>query len=38
MNREMTDYLKANGWTMTNYKGIGNFTVEQAFVGVAAGD
>ncbi len=38
MNREMTDYLKANGWTMTNYKGVGNFTVEQAFVGVAAGD
>jgi ferredoxin/flavodoxin---NADP+ reductase len=38
MNREMTDYLKANGWTMTNYKGVGNFTVEQAFVGTRAGD
>ena len=32
MNREMVAFLKANGWTMTNYKGIGNFTVEQAFV------
>lgn len=32
MNREMTAYLKDNGWTMTNYKGVGNFTVEQAFV------
>jgi len=32
MNREMTEYLEQNGWNMTNYKGIGNFTVEQAFV------
>ena len=32
MNREMSDYLKESGWTMTNYKGVGNFTVEQAFV------
>ena len=32
MNKEMTEYLKQNGWTMTNYKGVGNFTVEQAFV------
>ena len=29
---EMADYLNANGWTMTNYKGPGNFAVEQAFV------
>ena len=32
MNKEMTEYLLQNDWTMTNYKGIGNFTVEQAFV------
>jgi ferredoxin--NADP+ reductase len=32
MNKEMTDHLKERGWTMTNYKGVGNFTVEQAFV------
>ena len=32
MNREMTNYLIAGGWTMTNYRGTGNFTVEQAFV------
>ena len=32
MNREMTAFLKEQGWTMTNYKGVGNFTVEQAFV------
>ncbi len=32
MNKEMTEYLQRHGWTMTNYKGIGNFTVEQAFV------
>lgn len=38
MNREMTEFLKAAGWTMTNYKGVGNFTVEQAFVGTRAGD
>lgn len=32
MNKEMTNYLEQHGWTMTNYKGVGNFTVEQAFV------
>lgn len=32
MNKEMTQYLEHEGWTMTNYKGTGNFTVEQAFV------
>ena len=32
MNKEMSEYLAQNGWTMTNYKGAGNFTVEQAFV------
>jgi ferredoxin--NADP+ reductase len=32
MNKEMTEYLEQHGWTMTNYKGTGNFTVEQAFV------
>lgn len=32
MNRDMTDYLKHQGWTMTNHRGIGNFTVEKAFV------
>jgi len=32
MNREMTEYLNAQGWTMTNYRGVGNFTVEKAFV------
>ena len=32
MNKEMTTYLQHEGWTMTNYKGTGNFTVEQAFV------
>ncbi|MDX1823205.1 MAG: ferredoxin--NADP reductase [Thiohalomonadales bacterium] len=32
MNKEMTEYLEQHGWTMTNYKGAGNFTVEQAFV------
>lgn len=29
---EMRAYLETNGWTMTNYKGVGNFTVEKAFV------
>lgn len=29
---EMRAYLEANGWTMTNYKGVGNFTIEKAFV------
>lgn len=32
MNKEMTEFLEQHGWTMTNYKGTGNFTVEQAFV------
>ncbi|MBI1422400.1 MAG: ferredoxin--NADP reductase [Gammaproteobacteria bacterium] len=32
MNKDMTDYLKQQGWTMTNHRGIGNFTVEKAFV------
>ena len=26
---EMRAYLEANGWTMTSYKGVGNFTVEK---------
>jgi ferredoxin--NADP+ reductase len=32
MNKDMTDYLKQQGWTMTNHRGVGNFTVEKAFV------
>jgi ferredoxin--NADP+ reductase len=32
MNREMTAYLEDQGWTMTTYRGVGNFTVEKAFV------
>lgn len=32
MNKEMTEYLKEQGWTMTNHRGVGNFTVEKAFV------
>lgn len=32
MNRDMTDYLKQQGWTMTNHRGVANFTVEKAFV------
>jgi ferredoxin--NADP+ reductase len=32
MNREMTAYLEEQGWTMTTYRGVGNFTVEKAFV------
>jgi ferredoxin--NADP+ reductase len=32
MNREMAEFLRDQGWVMTNYKGVGNFTVEQAFV------
>jgi len=35
MNREMVTFLKERGWTMTSYKGVGNFTVEQAFVGTS---
>ncbi len=32
MNHQMTAYLRENGWTMTNHRGIGNFSVEAAFV------
>lgn len=32
MTREMTEQLKQRGWTMTSHRGIGNFTVEKAFV------
>ena len=32
MNKDMTEYLKQWGWTMTNHRGVGNFTVEKAFV------
>lgn len=32
MIQEMTEYLEANDWAMTNYKGVGSFTVEKAFV------
>lgn len=32
MNREMVDYLNTNGWTMTNFRGTGNYSVETAFV------
>lgn len=32
MIKEMTQHLDAAGWTMTNYKGVGNYTVEKAFV------
>lgn len=32
MNAEMTAHLQSRGWTMTNYRGVGNFTVEKAFV------
>jgi ferredoxin--NADP+ reductase len=32
MNKDMTAYLKEQGWTLTNHLGIGNFTVEKAFV------
>ena len=32
MNQEMSDYLTTKGWTMTNFHGVGNFTVEKAFV------
>lgn len=32
MIQEMTAFLEANDWTMTNYKGVGSFTVEKAFV------
>lgn len=32
MNKEMTIYLKEQGWSLTNHRGIGNFTTELAFV------
>ncbi|MCA1978983.1 MAG: ferredoxin--NADP reductase [Thiobacillus sp.] len=32
MTREMTEALKSRGWTLTNHRGIGNFTTELAFV------
>lgn len=32
MTCEMTDHLKGAGWTITNHRGIGNFTTELAFV------
>ncbi len=31
MSREMTQFLKDQGWTPTNHKGVGNFTTELAF-------
>lgn len=32
MTRQLTQYLKDAGWTLTNHRGIGNFTTEIAFV------
>ena len=32
MTRELTHYLKDSGWTLTNHRGVGNFTTELAFV------
>ncbi len=32
MTRELTRYLKGSGWTLTNHRGVGNFTTELAFV------
>ena len=32
MTRELTHHLKDTGWTLTNHRGIGNFTTEVAFV------
>ncbi len=32
MNAEMSQYLREKGWISTSYRGVGNFTVEQAFV------
>jgi ferredoxin--NADP+ reductase len=32
MNHDMTQYLEQQGWTMTTFRGVGNFTVEKAFV------
>jgi ferredoxin--NADP+ reductase len=38
MNREMKAHLESIGGVMTNYKGVGSFTVEQAFVLHHSGD
>jgi len=32
MNRQMSAYLRDSGWTMTDYRGVGNYSVEAAFV------
>jgi ferredoxin--NADP+ reductase len=32
MTREMTKHLKDAGWTLTNHRGVGNFSTELAFV------
>ncbi len=32
MTRELTHHLKDKGWTLTNHRGVGNFTTEVAFV------
>jgi ferredoxin--NADP+ reductase len=32
MTREMTSHLKDTGWTLTNHRGVGNFSTELAFV------
>jgi ferredoxin--NADP+ reductase len=32
MTRQLTQHLKDAGWTLTNHRGIGNFTTEIAFV------
>jgi ferredoxin/flavodoxin---NADP+ reductase len=32
MTRQLTRYLKDSGWTLTNHRGVGNFTTEFAFV------
>lgn len=32
MNKQVTDVLEARGWVMTSHRGVGNFTVEKAFV------
>lgn len=32
MTRQLTHHLKDAGWTLTNHRGVGNFTTELAFV------
>jgi ferredoxin--NADP+ reductase len=32
MTRQLTRHLKETGWTLTNHRGVGNFTTELAFV------